>query len=216
MADVDLQRDPDAATTLEEPPRWRGINHLALLTNDMDATTRFYHGVLGMRVVATISNPTFKHYFFEIGPGNTLAFFEYTGHDVGRIVKGAGDPPTIPSQFDHLSFNLPDEQALIDLAARLTEFKCGVTEIVDHHIMRSIYFTDPNGIALEASYWVTDPTGRPADYAEGSSLFGDRDPVPAVSELGATGDLDWTPRTELAGDEGTDPGDGDDWATPDT
>jgi len=35
--------------TDEERPRWRGVNHLALVTPDMDATVRFYHGVLGMR-----------------------------------------------------------------------------------------------------------------------------------------------------------------------
>lgn len=28
-------------------PRWRGIHHLALITDDMDATVRFWHGVLG-------------------------------------------------------------------------------------------------------------------------------------------------------------------------
>lgn len=167
----------------------------------MDATTRFYHGVLGMRIVSTVATPGFKHYFFEVGPGNTLAFFEYLNHDVGTIIKAAGIPPEVPSQFDHLSFNLPDEQALVDLAARLTEFKCGVTEIVDHQIMKSIYFTDPNGIALEASYWVTDPTGRPADYADADVMFTDRDPVAAVAELAATDDLDWTPRTELTGDD---------------
>jgi len=37
-----------------EPPRWRGVNHLALITPDMDKTVRFYHGVLGMRLVATL------------------------------------------------------------------------------------------------------------------------------------------------------------------
>ena len=36
-------------------PRWRGINHLALITPDMDATVRFYHGALGMPIVATIN-----------------------------------------------------------------------------------------------------------------------------------------------------------------
>ena len=40
--------------TSNELPRWRGINHLALVTPDMDATVRFYHGVLGMRIVATL------------------------------------------------------------------------------------------------------------------------------------------------------------------
>ena len=68
------------------------------------------------------------------------------------------DPRAI--QFDHLSFNLPDEQALESLRARLKEHDCEVTDVVDHGVMRSIYFTDPNGIALEASWWVIDATGR--------------------------------------------------------
>ena len=42
-----------ATDQLPEPPRWSGINHLALVTPDMDATVRFYAGTLGMRVVAT-------------------------------------------------------------------------------------------------------------------------------------------------------------------
>ena len=62
-----------------DQPHWRGINHLALVTDDMDATVRFYHGVLGARLVATIGTPDFRHYFFEIGDANTVAFFEYAG-----------------------------------------------------------------------------------------------------------------------------------------
>jgi catechol 2,3-dioxygenase-like lactoylglutathione lyase family enzyme len=191
--------------TSDEAPRWRGINHLALTTNDMDATVRFYHGVLGMRLVSTIGTADFKHYFFEIGAGNTLAFFEYSGHDVGTIEKAAGIPPDFPTQFDHLSFNLPDEQALVDLQQRLDQYECGVTEIIDHVTMKSIYFTDPNGIALEASYWVTDPTGRPANYSDADVMFTDITPVSSVEELVKTGDVDWTPRTMLVGDDVVDP-----------
>ena len=65
--------------------------------------------------------------------------------------------------------------------------------------MRSIYFTDPNGIALEASWWVTDATGSDADYGD-RQLFGDLDPVPAVRELTATGSVTTTPVTTLTHD----------------
>ena len=206
MADVRTDLDPDisAAVAAEEAPRWRGVHHLALTTNDMDATVRFYHGVLGMRTVATIATPDFKHYFFEVGPGNTLAFFQWLGHDVGTIEKAAGIAPDFPTQFDHVSFHLPDEQALLDLADRLTEHACEVTEVVDHGIMKSIYFTDPNTISLEASYWVTDATGRPADYGDGEEMFLDPDPVPAIVELATSGELTWTPSTQNLG-EGADP-----------
>ena len=103
--------------------------------------------------------------------------------------------PAAP-QFDHLSFNLPDEQSLIALQQRLKSADCEVTDVVDHEFIRSIYFSDPNGIALEASWWVLDATGRPADYGD-AGLFGDPDPVPAVRELQATGSVASVPPTRL-------------------
>lgn len=181
----------------QEPPRWRGINHLALVTPDMDATVRFYHGVLGARLVADLAGPGFRHYFFEFGAGNTVAFFEYRRHPVESFAVPAGIPDVRKAQFDHLSFNLPDENALFDLRERLKAAGCGVTDVVDHGFLRSIYFTDPHGIALEASYWVVDPTGRPADYGD-PGLFADPDPVPAVTELRQDGRLSWLPTTHLS------------------
>ncbi len=182
------------------------MNHLAMVTPDMDATVRFYHGVLGMRVVATLSAGPMRHYFFEIGAQNTIAFFGWDDSpvDTESISKPAGIPPTFPAQFDHLSFNLPDEQALVELQARLRAYDVEVTELVDHGFLRSIYFTDPNGIALEASWWVVDPTGRAASYDGSDGLFTDTDPVPAVRELAVTGEVAWTPTTALV-DVGADP-----------
>jgi catechol 2,3-dioxygenase-like lactoylglutathione lyase family enzyme len=192
--------------TTDAGPRWRGINHLAMVTSDMDTTVRFYHGVLGMRIVATLSAGPMRHYFFEIGPQNTLAFFGWDDApvDTESLAKPAGLPPALPAQFDHLSFNLPDEQALIELQARLRAHEVEVTELVDHGFLRSIYFTDPNGIALEASWWVVDPTGRSASYDGADGLFTDTDPVPAVRELSVAGELAWTPTTRLV-DAGADP-----------
>lgn len=200
---------PDAhgrmgAMATKEAPRWRGINHLALITTDMDATVRFYHGVLGARLVATIGNDFFRHYFFEFGSEQTVAFFEYRDIELERFAKPAGVPDKRAPQFDHISFNLPDEHALEDLRERLLEHGCEVTEVVDHTFVRSIYFTDPNGIALEASWWAIDATGREADYADGD-LFSDPDPVPAVREIVTTGDLVTTPRTSLASATVVDP-----------
>jgi catechol 2,3-dioxygenase-like lactoylglutathione lyase family enzyme len=183
-------------TDAEQLPRWRGINHLALITDDMDATVRFYHGVLGARLVADLAAPSFRHYFFEFGAENTVAFFEYSNVPLETFAKPAGVPDPRAVQFDHLSFNLPDEQSLLALRNRLKAADCEVTDIVDHGFLKSVYFTDPNGIALEASYWVVDPTGRPADYAD-EGLFADPDPVPAVVELRRDGVVATTPSTRL-------------------
>ncbi len=185
-----------------EPPRWRGINHLAMVTPDMDATARFYAGVLGKRPVATVMAGPMRHYFFELGPGNTIAFFEMKGMET--FAKPAGAPSSRPIQFDHLSFNLPDEKALLDLRERLEAAGSEITEVVDHGFVRSVYFTDPNGIALEASWWAIDATGRPADYGD-KELFSDPDPVPAVEEIREHGHVLSAPETQLAGDEIVDP-----------
>jgi catechol 2,3-dioxygenase-like lactoylglutathione lyase family enzyme len=184
-------------TNDHDSPYWRGINHLALVTPDMDATVRFYHGVLGARLVADLAAPSFRHYFFEFGPGNTVAFFEYRDHPVETFALPAGVPDPRKAQFDHLSFNLPDEEALLALRSRLKAANCEVTDVVDHGFLRSVYFTDPHGIALEASYWVTDPTGRPTDYGD-AGLFADPDPVPAVVELRQTGGIQELPATRLS------------------
>lgn len=180
-----------------ETPAWRGVNHLALITNDMDATVRFYHGVLGARLVADLGTASFRHYFFEFGPGTTVAFFEYRGLTLDTFAKPAGVPDPRAVQFDHLSFNLPDERALLVLRDRLKQAGCEVTDVVDHGFIRSVYFTDNNGIALEASWWVTDATGRMADYGD-ESLFADPEPVPAVRELREQGMLASVPATTLS------------------
>jgi catechol 2,3-dioxygenase-like lactoylglutathione lyase family enzyme len=180
-----------------EMPHWRGINHLALITTDMDATVRFYHGVLGARLVAHLGTPDFRHYFFELGAGNTVAFFEYRDAPIEPFAKPAGVPDARAIQFDHVSFNLADEAALLALRSRLKAAGSEVTDVVDHGFVRSIYFTDPSGIALEASWWVVDATGRDSDYGD-RNLFSDPNPVPAVRELQSTGQLASVPTTKLS------------------
>jgi catechol 2,3-dioxygenase-like lactoylglutathione lyase family enzyme len=186
----------------EEAPRWRGVNHLAMVTPDMDATVRFYHGVLGMRLVATLRAGPMRHYFFELGAENTIAFFEV--RDSLPFALPAGVPDPRKAQFDHVSFNLADEEALHALSRRLKAAGCEVTDVIEHGIVRSIYFHDNNGIALEASWWEIDVTGRPAIYDD-ADVFADPSPVPAVRELARDGAIGATPRTELAGDRVVDP-----------
>jgi len=192
-----VTRELDAATAAaglaEQPlPTWQGVNHLALVTPDMDATVRFYHGVLGMPLVATLMAGPMRHYFFRIAPGNTVAFFEWNG--TSTFAKPAGMPTRTPLQFDHLSFNLPDRDALLGLQSRMRGAGVEVTEVIDHGMIKSIYFTDPAGIALEASYWETDAT--PLQVGDGRTFL-DPDPVPAVQEIQSQGRVSNVPQTDL-------------------
>jgi catechol 2,3-dioxygenase-like lactoylglutathione lyase family enzyme len=170
---------PVVVKDLPPPPNWSGVNHLALVTPDMDATVRFYVGVLGMPLVATLMAGPMRHYFFEIGHGNTVAFFEVAGAET--FSKGAGSPTDRVIQLDHIAFDVADEAALETLRVRITAAGSEVTEVVDHGIMRSVYFTDPNGIALEASCWMID-TGVSASRGN-PAAFLDPNPVPAAAEF---------------------------------
>jgi len=180
---------------IELPVPWQGLNHLALITNDMDATVRFWHGVMGAPLVATIGTDTFRHYFFSFGESHSVAFFEYLGQDTKMVAKPAGVFDERAGQFDHLSLDVPDEEALLLLRQRLADAGSEVTDVVDHGLMRSIYFTDPNGIALEASWWSDDPTGEQPDYSD-DRYFRDPNPVAALDEL-REGGLRSLPTTKL-------------------
>lgn len=175
-------------------PQWQGIHHLAMVTPDMDETVRFYCGVLGMPLVATLRAGPMRHYFFELGPGNTIAFFE--DPRAQTFTKPAGLMSRTDLQFDHLSFALRNEEDLIALQYQLEEAGCDITTIIDHQIIKSVYFHDNNGIALEASYWtvpVEDLGFKPDDEI----LFADPEPVPAVKEM-ANGKLLEIPKTKFS------------------
>lgn len=153
--------------------KFNGINHLALITPDMDQTVRFYRDIIGLPLVGALSTPTFRHYFFDLGNHNTIAFFEYFGVTDTGTEKPAGIAAT-GRQFDHLSFNVDTEQDMLNLAERLRGHGVEVTRVIDHDFIHSIYFTDPSGISLEASYWVRDITVEPS--------LKDSNPVPALLE----------------------------------
>lgn len=164
-----------------------------MITPNMDETVRFYCGVLGMPLVATVRAGPMRHYFFELGPGNTIAFFE--DEKAQTFKKPAGLMTRTDLQFDHLSFALPAEEDLIALISRLEKAQCDITTIVDHEIIKSVYFHDNNGIALEASYW-TVPIDELGFKPEDELLFADPEPVPAVTEL-ANGTLTDIPQTKF-------------------
>jgi catechol 2,3-dioxygenase-like lactoylglutathione lyase family enzyme len=178
-------------------PLWEGVHVVALVTPDMDTTMRFWHEVLGAEIVATESNDVYRAYYFRVGEVQTVAFLEYHGVDHERYAKPAGVSYPLASQFDHLGLNLGSEAAVSALRARLIEYGCEVSDVVDRGIASSIYFTDPTGIALCASWWAIDLDAGSFDDLE---RFADPDPVPALLELRTTGKIDATPRTSLVDD----------------
>ena len=130
--------------------RFTGINHLAMVTRDMDTTIRFWRDLLGMRLVAGLGRPGYRHYFFEISSHDMIAFFEWPA--VQKIPeKDHGAPVKGPFAFDHVSFEVASDDDLWELKDKLEAADIWVSEVIDHGFIHSIYAFDPNNIPIEFS-----------------------------------------------------------------
>jgi catechol 2,3-dioxygenase-like lactoylglutathione lyase family enzyme len=137
-----------------------GINHLAFITGDMVKTIRFYRDLLGMELVAGIGHPGYRHYFFRCG-NTQVAFFEYAGAKPMEL-KSHGSPTSLPLGFDHASFTVGGRADLFALKDRIEAAGFEVSDAVDHGIIWSIYFHDPNNIPLEVSWDMLELVKTPA------------------------------------------------------
>ncbi len=147
---------PDATTPKADAPdvrvetrvRYTGINHIAMATNHMEKTVRFYRDLLGFRLTAAMGEPGFRHYFFEIDGENAIGFFEWP--DVEEAPrKPHGMPVVGPFSFDHLAFGVKTADDLWLVKDRLEAAGFEVSNAVDHGICHSIHTFDPNGIPIE-------------------------------------------------------------------
>ena len=122
-----------------------GVDHLALICADLDATIRFYVEVLGMRLTRIVENrddPTSTHIFFDMGGGNQLAFFDFPEKGPAPTVRGVGS-------MHHIA-----------LKARPDQFQAIVAGLDQRGISYSLhgsletgsgYVRDPDNILLEIS-----------------------------------------------------------------
>ncbi|MFC5177615.1 VOC family protein [Nocardioides taihuensis] len=126
----------------------RGLHHTALISSDVEATIRFYQGVLGFPLTELIENrdyPGSSHFFFDIGNGNLLAFFDFPGLDVGPYAEVLGG-------LHHVAISV-EPTRWEELGRRLAE--AGVEYVVHSEV--SMYFTDPDGARIEL---IADPLGE--------------------------------------------------------
>jgi catechol 2,3-dioxygenase-like lactoylglutathione lyase family enzyme len=129
---------------------YTGINHLAMVTQDMDRTIRFWRDLLGMRLVAGLGRKGYRHYFFEISEHDMIAFFEWP-HVEKVPEKDHGVPVKGPFAFDHVSLEVASDEDLWEIKARFEAADLWVSELIDHGFIHSVYAFDPNNIAIEFS-----------------------------------------------------------------
>ena len=148
-AEWEKLRDDYLRPKAERPPSTaRGVHHQALLSSDVATTIEFYQGLLGFPLTDLFENrdyPGSTHFFFDIGNGNLLAFFDFPGLDLGAYAEVLGGLHHIalsvePERWNHLRSKLDDAG-------------------VGYQIMNesSMYFSVPDGERLEL---ISDPLGE--------------------------------------------------------
>ena len=147
-AERDRIRAAYLAPTADRPASSaRGLHHVAIVCADVERTIGFYQGILEFPLTEIFENrdyPGSNHFFFDIGNGNLIAFFDFPGLDVGPYAEVLGGLHHLaisvePERWEHLRANL-------DAA--------GVEYLLESGT--SIYFRDPDGTRVEL---IADPLG---------------------------------------------------------
>ncbi len=153
LAAIEAERARIRATHLREAGQRpastaRGLHHAALISSDVERTVRFYQDVLGFPLSELIENRDYagsSHFFFDIGNGNLLAFFDFPGLDVGPYAEVLGG-------LHHMAISV-EPSRWEELRQRLTD--AGVQFEVHSEV--SMYFLDPDGARIEL---IADPLGE--------------------------------------------------------
>jgi catechol 2,3-dioxygenase-like lactoylglutathione lyase family enzyme len=158
MTDIDLvaieeERARIRATHLRAPEQRpqssaRGLHHAAVLCADVERTIRFYQDLLEFPLTDIFENRDYQgsnHFFFDIGNGNLLAFFDFPGLDLGPYAEVLGGLHHMaisvePAKWERLKGKLDD-------AGVPYQMESGT----------SIYFRDPDGARMEL---IADPLGE--------------------------------------------------------
>jgi catechol 2,3-dioxygenase-like lactoylglutathione lyase family enzyme len=148
---IEAERARLRATYLaaERPPSSaRGVHHTAVLCADVERTIRFYQGVLEFPLTELFENRDYKgsnHFFFDIGNGNLLAFFDFPGLDLGPYAEVLGG-------LHHIAISVTPE-SWQRLRGNLD--RAGVEYLLESGT--SMYFRDPDGTRVEL---ISDPLGE--------------------------------------------------------
>lgn len=135
------------------------LHHFAYKARDAEETRHFYEDILGLPLYHIIQSDyvpstgeycPYTHFFFRLQDGSFIAFFDL-GDDT------AAEPsPNTPAWVNHIAFRVNTVEELENAKVRLQAHGVEVLGVTDHHIFKSIYFFDPNGIRLELSAQLAD------------------------------------------------------------
>ena len=126
----------------------RGVHHAAHICTDVERTVQFFDGILGFPVIEMFENRDYEgstHFFFDIGHGNCLAYFDLPGLDLGPYMEVLGG-------HHHLAISMErGEWEAAKARLEAAGIECA------HVDVSSLYFRGPDGERLEL---ISDPLGE--------------------------------------------------------
>ncbi|MES2685217.1 MAG: VOC family protein [Pseudomonadota bacterium] len=150
---------PSALSSLPAPAPVQQLHHYAYRAKDAEETRHFYEDILGLPLYHIIQSDyvpstgeycPYTHFFFRLQDGSFIAFFDL-GNDEAALPS-----PNTPLWVNHISFRVNTVADLEAMKARLQAGGIEVLGVTDHHIFKSIYFFDPNGVRLELTAQLAD------------------------------------------------------------
>lgn len=130
-----------------------GVNHVAVLTEDLDRFVDFYTDMFGLEIIFTEATPAFRHAILRAGPDSWLHPAEVPGN-----AHGAALPATFErGHLDHLALTAASPESFAALRERLRA--CGASDgtVDDLGAFHSLWFEDPDGMRGEVTV-IVDPT----------------------------------------------------------
>jgi len=128
------------------------IKHIALSTQDVDKTAKFYIDVFGMKEIGKIDSPGARGYYLSDGDIN-LAILNFKNDATAGVERGKGW-----SGINHIGFQVESLEAIAEkLAAAGAQRRDDINEALgvgEHHRRYAnveVKYSGPDGVILDAS-----------------------------------------------------------------
>lgn len=148
-AEGDQRSGWDGVSDIPADHAVRGLHAITLSERSLDPTATMLTDVLSMDVAGEVADRA----RFAMSGGGSGALVDVTG---GASLRGLQAGGTV----HHVAYRAPDLQTMKQWQQQLLDIDVHVTEILDRHYFKSIYFREPGGVLFEIA---TDAPGFDVD-----------------------------------------------------
>jgi catechol 2,3-dioxygenase-like lactoylglutathione lyase family enzyme len=126
-------------------PLLKGVNHVAIVTADLDRFVDFYTRMFELELVFSETVPGLRHAILRTGPDSWLHPAEVTGN-----AHAAASPAMFArGHIDHLALTAASQDAFEVMRSRLVAAGASDGAIEDLGAFHAIWFEDPDGMRAE-------------------------------------------------------------------